>query len=369
MNLKTPLYDLHLDMGARMVDFAGYQMPLQYPEGIKKEHLHCRAAVGLFDVSHMGQLMLRGVDVISQLERLVPVDIGALADGQQTYALLTNSEGGIRDDLIITRWDQECIFMVVNAACKQEDIEYIRQSLSDSIEIEVLEQRALISLQGPKARDVMQDLCPQAARLIFMHGCRAVLLGEDCYITRCGYTGEDGFEISIGQEKAAELARALLDYEEVKAIGLGARDSLRLEAGLCLYGHDMDQHTSPVEAGLLWSISKSRRAGGKKAAGFPAADIILRQIEQGCDRRRIGLRIDGRAPVREGADLQDMEGNSVGRVTSGAATPSLEQPIAMAYVLIDSAAIGTSLQAVVRGRSLSATIVKMPFVPQHYYRG
>lgn len=371
---KTALHSLHLDLGGKMVDFAGYHMPLQYAGGMKQEHLHCRDAAGLFDVSHMGQFLVQGEGVIAELEKLLPVDLERLADHEQVYTLLLNDAGGIRDDLIISRRSQQCFFIVVNAACKDQDIAYFRQYLPSTIQLDVLDQHALIALQGPKARAVIKNLCPEAARLIFMHGCDASccdtsLFGEDCYISCSGYTGEDGFEISLASVKAEKLARALLDYEEVRAIGLGARDSLRLESGLCLYGHDMDQDTTPVEASLVWSISRSRRAEGQKQGGFPGSEIILKNIEEGVARKRVGLRIDGRVPVREGACLQDMQGNTIGQVSSGGLTPTVGQPIAMAYVQKDFATIGEQMQAIVRDKPYPASVVKMPFVPQHYYRG
>ena len=371
---KTVLHSLHLEFGGKMVDFAGYHMPLQYVAGMKKEHLHCRDAVGLFDVSHMGQFLVQGEDVVAQLEKLLPVDLEQLADHEQVYTLLLNDAGGILDDLIINRRSQHCFCIVVNAACKDQDIAYFRKHLPSTIQIDVLDQHALIALQGPKAREVMQNLCPEAAQLTFMHGCDTAccdspLFGEDSYISCSGYTGEDGFEISLPNAKAEKFARALLDYEEVQAIGLGARDSLRLEAGLCLYGHDMDQNTTPVEASLVWSISRSRRTEGQKQGGFPGAEIILNNIDQGTMRKRVGLRIDGPVPVREGALLQDMQGNTIGQVSSGGLTPTIRKPIAMAYVQKDFSSIGEQVQAVVRDKTYPASVVKMPFVRQHYYRG
>lgn len=371
---KTVLHGLHLDIGAKMVDFAGYHMPLQYTNGIKQEHLHCRDAAGLFDVSHMGQFLVQGEGAIAELEKLLPVDLEQLADHEQVYTLLINDVGGICDDLIISRRSPECFFIVVNAACKDQDIAYFRQHLPSTIQLDVLDQHALIALQGPKAREVMQKLCPQAAGLTFMHGCDASccdtsLFGEDCYISCSGYTGEDGFEISLPSANAEKFARALLDYEQVQAIGLAARDSLRLEAGLCLYGHDMDQDTTPVEASLVWSINRSRRAEGQKRGGFPGAEVILQKIEQGVARKRVGLQIDGRVPVREGAFLQDIQGNVIGQVSSGGLTPTVGKPIAMGYVSRDFSTIGEQLQAIVRNKAYPASVVKMPFVPQRYYRG
>lgn len=369
MSVRTTLHDLHLDIGAKMVPFAGYDMPLQYSDGIKNEHLHCRDAAGLFDVSHMGQFTVRGTGASLALEKLLPIDINSLSSNQQIYTLLLNHDGGIRDDLIITRWHQDYFFIVVNAACKQQDIEYFRQYLPSHIGIEELDQHALLALQGPKAVTVMQRLSLEAIALTFMHGCHTSLLGADCYVTRSGYTGEDGFEISVPATGVEALARKLLDFDEVRPVGLGARDSLRLEAGLCLYGHDMDDNTTPVEAALVWAISQSRRVGGAKEGGFPGADVILGQIAQGTTRKRVGLQIEGRVPARQGTELQDPSGNIIGQVTSGGFTPSLQQPIAMAYVNTDCATVGSQLQAVIRGKSYPATVSKMPFVPQHYYRG
>ncbi len=365
---KTPLFELHHELGAKMVPFAGYEMPVQYPLGIMKEHLHTRSQAGLFDVSHMGQLVVSGAGVTEALEKLLPVDLQSLPVNKQSYALFTNDSGGILDDLMIARWGEHSYFLVVNAACKEQDIRYLQDNLPD-FNIDYLDGRGLLALQGPAAKDVMADIAPAACALIFMEGCRVEIEGADCYVTRSGYTGEDGFEISVPAEKTEALARTLLAYEQVQPVGLGARDSLRLEAGLCLYGHDLDTVTTPVEAALLWSIGKSRRAGGDRAGGFPGAEVIFRQQAEGAGRKRVGLKIEGRAPVREGAELVDLEGNRVGIVTSGGFGPSVGEPVAMGYVDSDFAAIGTALHALVRDKPRPVTVARMPFVPQRYYRG
>lgn len=364
----TPLKTLHQELGGRIVPFAGYDMPVQYPAGIMAEHLHTRAQAGLFDVSHMGQVVISGVGVAAALEKLVPVDLEQLAINRQTYALFTNEQGGILDDLMIARWAEDRFFLVVNAACKEQDLAYLEDALS-GFEIDYLEDRALLALQGPTAIDVMAKLAPELCELVFMSGCRANLAGADCFVTRSGYTGEDGFEISVPADAADALARTLLSFDQVQPIGLGARDSLRLEAGLCLYGHDLDTTTTPVQAGLLWSISKSRRPDGQKAGGFPGAGVIFNEIQQGAIRRRVGLQIDGRAPVREGTVLVDEAGEQVGVVTSGGFGPTLEAPLAMGYVSSAFAAAGTRLYAVVRDKPRPVSVTKMPFVPQRYYRG
>lgn len=368
----TPLHALHNELGAKMVPFAGYDMPVQFLAGVKTEHLHTRKEVGLFDVSHMGQLTVSGDGVVEALEKLLPIDVGALDIHQQSYALLTNEEGGILDDLIITRWAEDTFFIVVNAACKEQDIAHFRKHLPNAT-IEILSSRALVALQGPSAKTIAEVVAPTACGLTFMHGCFATIdcngAAVECYITRSGYTGEDGFEISIPNEHADAVARLLLSFDCVEPIGLGARDSLRLEAGLCLYGHDMNTDTNPIDASLLWSISKSRRPDGAKAGGFLGADKIFASMEHGADRKRVGLLIDGRAPVREGAELVDANDNSVGIVTSGGFGPSINKPIAIAYADKASAALGTELFALVRGKKLPVIVSKMPFVEQRYYRG
>ncbi len=365
---STPLEALHIELGGKMVPFAGYNMPVQYPAGIKTEHLHTREAAGLFDVSHMGQVRITGEGIAKALEALVPVDCEALAIGKQTYAVFTNEQGGIDDDLIITRWGENEFFLVVNAACKERDIAYLTEQLA-GFDVTYIADRALVALQGPKATEVMGELSSDANALTFMSGCWATLDGVECYVTRSGYSGEDGFEISIPNDQADTLARKLLSFEQVEAIGLGARDTLRLEAGLCLYGHDLDTTTSPIEASLIWSISKSRRADGAKAGGFPGAERILSEIANKPSRKRVGLKIDGKAPVREGAKLFDMDGNEVGIVTSGGPAPSYGAPVAMGYVTLANSPIDTPLQAEVRGKMRPVTVAKTPFVPQRYYRG
>ncbi|MCV6606293.1 MAG: glycine cleavage system aminomethyltransferase GcvT, partial [Porticoccaceae bacterium] len=355
---KTPLYDLHIELGAKMVPFTGYEMPVQYPEGIIKEHLHTRVQAGLFDVSHMGQLTLSGPGVTEALEALLPVDLGALPNNHSTYAVFTNEQGGILDDLIVTRWDDDTFFMVVNAACKEQDINHLRAHLGDAIELNVLSERALVALQGPAAVDVLAELCPDARELVFMTGCHTQVMGEACYVTRSGYTGEDGFEISMPAAAAETITRKLLSNEQVKPVGLGARDALRLEAGLCLYGNDMDTTTSPIEASLIWSISKSRRADGAKAGGFLGADAVLGHIANGVSRKRVGLAVEGRAPIREGAIIQDLNGNDVGVVTSGGFGANVEAPVAMGYVATELAKVGTELQALVRGKPRPVSVAK-----------
>tara|TARA_B110000046_G_C13018417_1_gene409921 strand:- start:563 stop:1684 length:1122 start_codon:yes stop_codon:yes gene_type:complete len=365
---KTIFHDYHVAAGGKMVPFADYLMPVQYREGIMQEHLHCRDRVGLFDVSHMGQVIVKGEGAAAALEKLMPVDLQSLANNQQTYATLTNEQGGVLDDLIITRWTDDTFFLVVNAGCKEHDIAHIRKHLPN-FEITYLADRGLLALQGMQAKDVMAELVPEANRLVFMNGGHASIDGIEVYITRSGYTGEDGFEISVDPADALALADILLAFESVNWIGLGARDSLRLEAGLCLYGHDMDQQTSPVEAGIVWSISKSRRVGGVNEGGFLGADVILEQIARGVSKKRVGFLVDGRAPVREGAEIINDVGAVVGVVTSGGFGPTLQAPIAMGYVPTELSTIGTRLNALVRGKPRPITVTKMPLVPQRYFRG
>lgn len=369
MIAATPLHDLHRELGARMVPFAGYDMPLQFPGGVIGEHRHTRNHAGLFDVSHMGQLLVSGPGLTRQLERLLPADLQALGLNQQAYTLFTNPEGGIRDDLIITRFAEDAFSLVVNAACKAQDCAHLRAQLGDDIEVQMLADRALLALQGPSASAVMAELAPSATELVFMHGCSTRIAGVECYVSRCGYTGEDGFEISLPAAEADGIARVLLNHDEVKPIGLGARDSLRLEAGLCLYGHDIGEDTSPVEAALLFAIPQSRRPRGDRAGGFIGAETIFAQIENGVSRKRRGLLVQGRIPVREGAELVDAQGHAVGAVTSGGFGPSLQAPIAMGYVNIQCAELGTELFALVRGRQIPVTVAKTPFVAQRYFRG
>ena len=357
--LKTPLHTLHVELGAKMVPFAGYDMPVQYPAGVKAEHLHTRAKAGLFDVSHMGQVKLTGSDAARDLERLAPGDLDGLAVGQMRYSMFTNEAGGILDDLMVCRIE-DGLMVVVNAACKDADIAHMRANLSS--EITVLEDRALIALQGPGAEAALSALAPAAATLSFMTGAEMDVDGAACFVTRSGYTGEDGYEISVPANQADALARKLLAQNDVEAIGLGARDSLRLEAGLCLYGHDIDETTTPVEAALTWSIGKRRREEG----GFPGADVILGQIKNGAPRKRVGILPDGRAPAREGTEIQAPDGTSIGSITSGGFGPSLEAPLAMGYVTTEHAAAGSAVNVVVRGKA--AKTAKMPFVPNGYKR-
>ncbi len=366
--LKTPLDGLHRELGARMVPFAGYDMPVQYPAGILTEHQHTRNAAGLFDVSHMGQLRIIGAGVAEALESLVPVDLLGLREHAQVYALFTNDQGGVLDDLIVTRWGPEEFFLVVNAACKEQDIAHLKSHLPDQ-DVEVLADRALLALQGPAAREVIASLVPQAAGLTFMNGCPADIDGTGAYITCSGYTGEDGFELSVPAAAAESVARHLLSHDAVEPIGLGARDSLRLEAGLCLYGHELTTETTPVEACLMWSISKARRVDGERAGGFPGAEEIFSRQVSGVPRRRVGLRVDGKRPVREGQSVLNTEGAEIGAVTSACFGASLGAPIAMAYVDSEYREPGTELNVDVRGKSLPVTVSRTPFVPQRYFRG
>ncbi|WED24541.1 glycine cleavage system aminomethyltransferase GcvT [Vibrio sp. JC009] len=367
--LKTPLHAVHVESGAKMVPFAGYDMPVQYPLGVKKEHLHTREFAGLFDVSHMGQLRLKGSDAAKAMEALVPVDIIDLPSGKQRYAFFTNDQGGILDDLMVTNFGDH-LFVVVNAACKDQDIAHIKSNLPSGVELEVIEDRALMALQGPKAAEVLAKIQPAVAEMVFMDAQILNLDGVECYISRSGYTGEDGFEISVPSESAVELAAKLTAFDEVEWIGLGARDSMRLECGLCLYGHDLDTTTTPVEASLLWGISKVRRADGERAGGFPGAEIILEQIAtKAVSRKRVGLVGQTKAPVREGCKLFDADDNEIGVVTSGTAGPTAGKPVSMGYVATSFTTIGTEVFAEVRGKKLPMLVEKMPFVPQRYYRG
>ncbi|MGZ0705061.1 glycine cleavage system aminomethyltransferase GcvT [Pseudomonas piscis] len=368
--LKTPLHSLHLELGARMVPFAGYDMPVQYPLGVMKEHQHSREQAGLFDVSHMGQILLRGSNAAKALETLVPVDIIDLPVGMQRYAMFTNEQGGILDDLMVASLGDEQLFLVVNAACKDQDLAHLRRHIGEQCDIQPLfEERALLALQGPAAVTVLARLAPQVAQMTFMQFKPVALLGVDCFVSRSGYTGEDGFEISIPTAQAEKIARALLAEPEVAPIGLGARDSLRLEAGLCLYGHDMNEQTTPIQASLLWAISKVRRADGARAGGFPGAEVIFAQQQGGVSRKRVGLLPQERTPVREGADIVDADGNIIGSVCSGGFGPTLGGPLAMGYLDIQYTALDTPVAAVVRGKKVPMLVSKMPFVPQRYYRG
>lgn len=368
--LKTPLHALHIELGARMVPFAGYDMPVQYPLGVMKEHQHTREHAGLFDVSHMGQIRLTGADAAQALEALVPVDIIDLPVGMQRYAMFTNEHGGILDDLMVANLGNDQLFLVVNAACKEQDLAHLRKHLSGHCTIEPLfEERALLALQGPQAVTVLERLAPEVASMTFMQFAAVQLLGADCFVSRSGYTGEDGFEISVPTEHAEALARRLLAEPEVQAIGLGARDSLRLEAGLCLYGHDMNEQTTPIEASLLWAISKARRVDGPRAGGFPGAEHIFAQQQQGVARKRVGLLPQERTPVREGAEIVDADGTPIGTVCSGGFGPTLGAPLAMGYVDAAFTSLDSEVWAIVRGKRVPLKVAKMPFVPQRYYRG
>ena len=364
----TPLHDLHVELGARMVPFAGYDMPVQYPGGMIAEHNHTRSQAGLFDVSHMGQVRLAGDGAAAALESLVPVDVVGLGAGRQRYALFTDETGGILDDLMVTNAGDH-LFVVVNGACKDADIAHLRRGLDGRCDVEALDDRALLALQGPAAATVMARLAPAAAELVFMSAARVDIDGVDCFVTRSGYTGEDGFEISVPGHAALALAHTLLAHDEVAPIGLGARDTLRLEAGLCLYGHDIDATTTPVEARLVWALSKARRADGARPGGYPGADVIMGQLADGAARKRVGLRPEGRAPVRQRARLLDDDGDETGIVTSGAFAATVGGPIAMGYVASADAEVGRTLQAEVRGKLHPVTVAKLPFVEQRYYRG
>jgi aminomethyltransferase len=373
--LHTPLHDLHTRLGARMVPFAGYAMPVQYPAGLMAEHKHCRESAALFDVSHMGQLRLEGADAAAALETLMPVDVLGLAEGRQRYAFFTNDAGGLLDDLMIVRptpADAAAgfgdLFLVVNAGCKAEDIAHLQRHIGTRCRVVPMPERALLALQGPKAVDALARLNAGVAALVFMSGGRFTLAGIECFVTRSGYTGEDGYEISVPEARATELAEALLAQPEVKPAGLGARDTLRLEAGLCLYGHDIDTRTSPIEAGLSWAIQKVRRAGGARAGGYPGAAVIERHLAEGPPRKRVGLVGVERVPVREGTALFDAAGAAAGTVCSGTLGPSVNQCIAMAYVPAALAGAGTALWAEVRGKRVPMTVSAMPFQPHRYKR-
>jgi aminomethyltransferase len=360
---RTPLHALHAELGARMVDFAGWALPVQYPAGIMAEHRQCREAAALFDVSHMGQVHVHGDGAAEALETLVPGNIAGLGQDRLRYAVLTNAQGGVLDDLIVGR-SVHGLHVVVNAACRAADLAHLRAALAPQHQVEELSDRALLALQGPAAAAVMTRLAPPAADLRFMQSAELDIGGQPCRIARSGYTGEDGFEISLATENAVSLARLLLDQAEVGPAGLGARDSLRLEAGLCLYGHELTPETTPVEAGLAWTIGKRRREQG----GFPGADTILRQLRDGPARKLVGIRPQGRTPARENTEIQDQDGRSIGFVTSGGFGPTVGGPIAMGYVAAAHAAPGTPLVLIVRGRPHPAEVAPTPFVPHRYAR-
>lgn len=373
--LKTPLNDLHVALGARMVPFAGYSMPVQYPAGLMAEHHHTRNAAGLFDVSHMGQLRLVGADAAAAFESLIPVDVIDLAVGKQRYGLLLNDQGGIIDDLMFFMREAD-VFVIVNGACKVGDIAHIQARIGTRCQVIPMPERALLALQGPQAVTALSRLAPGVEKLVFMTGgyftVQAGTQRMEVFLTRSGYTGEDGFEISVHESDAEALAKALLAQPEVKPIGLGARNSLRLEAGLPLYGNDIDNSTTPVEAGLNWAMQKVRRTDGARAGGFPGAEKILAQLAAGAtgvQRKRVGLLALERIPVRDHSELQDMNGQRIGEVTSGLLGPTIDKPIAMGYVPPAFAALGTRLNAIVRGKPVPMEVVAMPFVPTRYFRG
>ena len=358
---RTPLYDLHLELGGKLVDFAGWSLPVQYPTGIMAEHRHCRTAAALFDVSHMAQVLILGARAAGAFERLVPGDIAGLAEGSLRYTVFTNDRGGVLDDLIAGRVS-DGLFVVANPARQAADLAHMRQALEPEHHIEELSDRALLALQGPRAAEVLGRLCPSTSGLAFMHTMTVKVGGWSCRISRCGYTGEDGFEISVAAGDAPGLARQLLDQPEVAPAGLGARDSLRLEAGLCLYGHELTADTTPVEAGLGWTVARRRRG----EANFPGADVILRQLADGPQRRLVGIRPDGRAPARDGTKIDDPAGRPIGAVTSGGFGPTVGGPIALGYVRAEHAAPASALQLAIRGKPHLARVVALPFVPHRY---
>jgi aminomethyltransferase len=360
---RTPLYDLHVELGGKLVDFAGWSLPVQYPSGIVAEHRHCRTAAALFDVSHMCQALIRGAGAAEAFERLVPGDLAGLGEGELRYTVFTNAKGGVLDDLIVGRVD-EGLFVVANAARCDADLAHMRQALEPDHRVEELADRALLALQGPGAGVALGRLCPRSSELAFMRTTLATVDGIACRVSRCGYTGEDGFEISVAARDAQTLARRLLDEPEVAPAGLGARDSLRLEAGLCLYSHELSPETTPVEAGLRWTVAKRRRDAGD----FPGAHVILRQLQDGPERRLVGIRPEGRAPAREGTLIEDGGGQRVGEVTSGGFGPTVGGPIALGYVRAQHAAPGTALQLSIRGKPHPAKVVGLPFVPHRYKR-
>lgn len=369
---RTPLYDLHTELGAKMVGFAGYDMPVQYPLGVMKEHLHCRAKAGLFDVSHMGQVALRGAgyaNAATAFEKLVPQDVLGLGTGRQRYGYFTNAAGGIEDDLMFANRG-DYLFVVVNAACKEADIARMTAALTPEVSVEEITDRALVALQGPAAETVLARLNPAVADMAFMDFLDVDLDGVACWVSRSGYTGEDGYEISIPAADAERVCRKLLELDEVEPIGLGARDSLRLEGGLCLYGNDIDASTSPIEAALTWAIQKVRRADGDRAGGFPGADRIFGDLAEGVARKRVGLAPQGRAPMRAGTQLFAAAegGDPIGEVTSGGFGPTYEGPVAMGYVGSAQAAVGTEIFGEVRGKRLPVTVAKMPLVPANFKR-
>ena len=376
---RTSLYGLHLSLGAKMVEFAGYEMPVQYPDGVLKEHLRTRTKAGLFDVSHMGQAFLQSTrvapgsdeahaDISAAIESLLPGEIRKLKKGGMRYSVLLNKEGGIMDDLMVTRplsdAEQGSLFLVVNAACKDQDFAHIKTSLSDRATLQVASDRSLLALQGPMAAKVLDAIIPGCARQTFMTMAPYDWNGVQLFVSRCGYTGEDGFEVSVPDDRAQALAKAMLAHPDVAPIGLGARDSLRLEAGLCLYGHDIDATTSPVEGNIAFALGKRR----KDEANFPGAGRILSELAKGPSRLRVGIKPEGRAPAREGTEIVDQNGAKIGVVSSGGFSPTLNGPVAMGYVDFAHSKTGTPVQLMVRGKALPAVVADMPFVPHTYYR-
>ena len=371
---KTTLYDLHLSLSAKMVPFAGYEMPVQYQSGVMKEHIHTRNCAGLFDVSHMGQIIIRPrngnlLDVAASLEKLMPIDILDLPKNTQKYGFFTHDNGGIIDDLMVSNQGDH-LFLVVNAGCKNTDIEHLKNNLDSNCLIEVIENRSLIALQGPKAESALSIFSNQIFDMCFMDTLKIQLLDFEAWISRSGYTGEDGFEISVPNDNINEFVKYLLNNEDVKPIGLGARDSLRLEAGLCLYGHDIDQNTSPTEAGLNWAISKKRRKNGSRSGNFLGAERILNEISYGTKIKRVGILPTGRAPMREGVelfkDLNDM--TPIGRITSGGFGPTVQKAISMGYIQTDYASVGTKIFADIRGKRMEASITTLPFTNLNFKR-
>lgn len=366
-HLTTALTELHIENGAKMVPFAGYSMPVQYPAGVKSEHLHTRSKAGLFDVSHMGQAMMTGTDTDAVLERLIPIDVKDLAVGEQRYGFFTNDSGGIEDDLMVSRWP-DGLMLVVNAACKDTDFAHLNANMHGNAKLTILDDLALIALQGPTAKDVMSRLGHDLNDMGFMQCRELEIQGIRCKISRSGYTGEDGFEISVHNKHADTLARILQADEDTAWIGLGARDSLRLEGGMCLYGHDIDSGTTPIEAALNWAISPVRRLGGEREGGFIGADIILPQMPANISRKRVGLKPTGKAPIRDGTLLYDEAQKEIGKVTSGGFSPTLLAPIAMGYVNKKNARLGNLVFVQLRGKTLTLEVSKADFVANNFYR-
>ena len=365
---RTALYQLHVDAGAKIVPFAGYDMPVSYPAGIMQEHQHTRSQAGLFDVSHMGQIAVKGDNAAALLETLMPVDIVGLAPGRQRYGLFTNEAGGVLDDLMVICKGENEYVLVVNAACKENDLAHLQKNLGSMLQITMLEDRSLLALQGPESDAVLTRLGADTAGMKFMDARELIVSGIKCFATRSGYTGEDGYELSIPTADAENLASNLLGDDAVEWVGLGARDSLRLEAGLSLYGHELNTDTTPIEAGLSWAISKSRRLGGDREGGFPGAQVILPQVPRNVDRILVPLLPQGRAPVREDVEIQDRSGNKIGTVTSGGYAPTLGKPVCLALVDVAHSAEDTELVAMVRNKALPVIVSKLPFVPHRYCR-